>query len=128
MLNQMLQNKENSIGGYVDGLQLEDRSVRFSGWAVDAGANAPAKAIYVYYGDRIVGAAPPTDARSDIAAGMADQRAGFRIYISRELDLASPDHRLRFFSTNPSDKVYELTISPHLQPQLEELFTQKKQR
>jgi alginate O-acetyltransferase complex protein AlgJ len=110
------------FGGAVDGAHPTGDAVEFSGWAIDKETNAPARAIYAFYGDVAVGAAKPSDLRPDVARGMSDQKAGFRITVPNGLDLRDPNRRLRFFSTNASNKIYELAINPPLVPGLAQLF------
>jgi alginate O-acetyltransferase complex protein AlgJ len=110
------------IGGFVDGARHTGDTVEFSGWAVDKETNAPARAIYAFYGDVAVGAAKLSDLRPDVTRGMTDHKAGFRITVPNDLDLRDPNRRLRFFSTNASNKIYELAINPPLLPGLVQLF------
>jgi alginate O-acetyltransferase complex protein AlgJ len=113
------------IGGYIDGVGQAAGMVEFTGWATDTAANAPAKMIFAYYGDRVVGAAKPSDLRGDITPGMTDHKAGFRISVPRDLNLRDPSQRLRFFSTNPSHKIYEIMIYAPVLPRIEEIFKRR---
>jgi len=110
------------FGGTVDGAHRSGDTVEFSGWAVDTEMNAPARAIYAFYGDIAVGAAKLSDLRPDVTQGMADHKAGFRIAVPGELDLRDPNRRLRFFSTNAGNKIYELAVNPPLLSGLRQLF------
>ncbi len=121
-LKAMLKDTEGRVGGYVDGVGLEGGKVRFYGWAVDGKAKAPANSIYIYLGDRVIGAGVPSIPRPDVTSGMANQMAGFQVVVARDVKVPSTNRRLRFFSINPGNRVYELNINPPLLPKVEEIF------
>ena len=121
-LAKMLKETEGPGGGYVDNIHPEGNKVRFSGWARDPVAMAPAKAIYAYVGDRVVGAAKPLHLRPDVTLGLITGAICFRITVPSDTNIHAPDHRLRFFSLNPSNKVYEVVIHPPLLPEVEAIF------
>jgi len=121
-LEAMLKRTEGRVGGYVDGVGLEGGKVRFYGWAVDGKAKAPANSIYVYLGDRVIGAGVPSIPRPDVTSGMANQMAGFQVVVAHDVKVPSTNRRLRFFSINQGNRVYELNINPPLLPRTEEIF------
>ena len=124
-LKVMLKGTEGLVGGYVDGVGLEGGKVHFYGWAVDGKAKAPANAIYVYLGDRVIGAGVPFVPRPDVTSGMTNRMAGFQIVVARDVKVPSTNRRLRFFSINPGNRVYELNINPPMLPKIEEIFKMK---
>jgi alginate O-acetyltransferase complex protein AlgJ len=121
-LEAMLKDTGGHVGGYIDGVRLEGDKVRFYGWAVDGKAKTPANAIYVYLGGRIIGAVAPYIQRPDVTSGMTNQIAGFQVVVARDVKIQSTNRRLRFFSINPGNRVYELNINPPLLPRIEEIF------
>lgn len=121
-LKAMLKDTEGLVGGYVDSVELEGGKARFYGWAVDGKAKTPANSIYVYLGGRVIGAGIPSIPRPDITPGMANQMAGFQIVVARDVKVPSTNRRLRFFSINPDNRVYELNINPPLLPRIKEIF------
>jgi hypothetical protein len=115
----MVTKSEGMTGGWVDFMQVAGDHIRFLGWAVDP---APAKEVYAYLGDRLVGAGEVADLRPDATVGMSDHRAGFRLRVSREFESPSADRPLRFFSVNRSGRVYELFVNPPVARQVEQFF------
>jgi hypothetical protein len=113
--------ESQGISGYVDALSVDKDEIRFSGWAIDASAKAPAKAVYAYLDAQAVAVAIPSDSRPDVASGMSSQIVGFQLLVPRDVYRRSADHRLRFFTLNPSNKLYELEIIPPVLRQLEEI-------
>ena len=121
-LEAMLKGTTGQVGGHVDGVELEGGKVHFYGWAVDGEARAPADSIYVYLGDRAIGAGTPSIRRPDVTSGMASQMAGFHLVVARDAGVPSTHHRLRFFSINPGNRVHELNVSPSLSRKIDEIL------
>jgi hypothetical protein len=112
------------ISGYIDGARRAGDTVELSGWAVDTEMNAPARMVFAFHGDLAVGGAKLSELRPDVTAGMTDHKAGFRIAVPGDLDLRDPNRRLRFFSTNANNTIYELAVHPPLLSGLEQLFNE----
>jgi hypothetical protein len=116
--DRVLRSSKGAATGTIEGLKFEDGKVRFFGWAVDPSANTPANAIYAYLGDRLVGAAVPRIARPELTAGMTDQAVGFQLTVPRNVDKQVKEN-LRFFTVNPSNSIYELSLDGGVKSQIE---------
>lgn len=79
--------------GAVDSSRVVGRTARFTGWAGDASRGRPAAGVVLVAGGRVVGAAPPTLPRPDVAQAFGAQlaRAGFTV--AAPLDRVQPAGR-----------------------------------
>ena len=92
------------------------------GWAVDPATNA--KLALAYYDGRALGAGRMSLFRLDTSPSRQERRIGFRI-VAPFTGLNDPA-RLRFFSTTPDGKVYELAITPTLRLHLERMLASSR--
>ncbi|MGB9368722.1 MAG: hypothetical protein WCE79_22190 [Xanthobacteraceae bacterium] len=110
--------RSSGIGGTVAGATDTGERIEFVGWAVDPATNA--KLALAYDDTRAVGAGRMSLFRLDVAPTKQVQRIGFRIVIPS--NGVNDPARLRFFSTTPDGKVYELPVTPTLRRHLEEMM------
>lgn len=120
-----LLSRRDGVGGHVDGILSGNNSVHLTGWAVDKAANAPAKTIYAYDGEQIVGAALPSFARPDVTAGMSDPIAGFELRIKAAPPADGKTRRIRLFSVNPSGSVKDINVPPETLATLDRMLGQQ---
>lgn len=118
-LQQML-DKSEGISGNIDGVSFENETIRLPGWAVDIRANTPAREIYAYEGEQLIGATKPTVARPDVTVGMSDHNAGFNLQIKPGAQ-GTAAGQIRIFSWNADERVAEIHISPELLRKIETL-------